>query len=98
MTTPDLIRRAVQTAIAEVNEFLHPEQALDTSSTSPLGSRLDSLGMVNLLLATESELAILTGRSVSLTDLLEATGQDSPLATLETFVAFLEARLAQDGA
>lgn len=96
MTQTDVILRAVRAAIVEVNEFLPPEQALSHESDALLASRLDSLGTVNLLLGTESQIAQLVGRSVSLTDLLEATGAESPLSTVGSFVAFVATRLEQD--
>jgi hypothetical protein len=89
---------AVRDAIAEVNEFLPPEMALGEAVDAPLAARLDSLGTVNLLLATESQVSQRLGRTVSLIDILETTGEASPLVTVGSFVAFLEHRLEQDDA
>lgn len=92
----DELLHAVQDAITEVNEFLPPELALLGTVDAELAARLDSLGTVNLLLATESQVSQRIGRNMSLIDILESTGEASPLATVGSFVAFLETRLAQD--
>lgn len=64
------IRRALFRAVEEVNGLLDPGARLKPDVSTPLlgdGASLDSLGLVNLLVAAEEELEQELGRAVSLT-------------------------------
>jgi len=93
MPSQDAVLRAVQAAIAEVNLVLPPDEALDPTPDAELITRLDSLGVVNLLLATESAVEQQLGRQVSLTDLLEADPSSTPLRTVGGLVALVQSRI-----
>jgi acyl carrier protein len=90
------ITATVFKAVDEVNELRgRDEQIGKELSTRLLGgdSALDSLGVVNLLVALEGKLSEDLGRSVSVTEdeaLLEPGG---PLSTIETLVDYLVEKL-----
>jgi acyl carrier protein len=84
---------AVFAAIDEINPQLPPGSRLDKSLTTPLqgaGGPLDSLGLVNLLVATEERLAAEFGVSITLTDERLVSPEESPLQTVGSLVAFIE--------
>ena len=76
---------ALYSAIDGLNQTLDPEARLDKSPDTPLfGSqaRIDSLGVVNLVLAAEQKLTASFGKPVSLAQSLLADGAGSPPATV----------------
>ncbi len=85
--------RAIFAAIEEVNLQLPPEKRLPRSLDTPLygnGGGLDSLILVNLLVASEDRLAEEFGSPISLTDRDLASRSDNPLATVGSLVRFVE--------
>ena len=71
MDQKERIKALVFQTIDEVNEPLTKEQRLDKSLDSVLfgrGSRLDSIGLVNLVVETEAKLADEFGVAVTIAD------------------------------
>lgn len=88
------ILTALQAAVAEANDLRDADDQLSSAPDAPLGTRLDSLGTVNLLLAAEQHVAAAAGTDVALADMLALTGAESPFATLDTLTDAVLARLA----
>jgi acyl carrier protein len=69
---------------------------LEKSPTCPLtgdGSALDSLGLVNFLVALEQKLQAETSSDLNIANQDLIIGKDQPLRTVETLVAHLAAKL-----
>jgi acyl carrier protein len=85
------IERVVFRAIDRVNEFLPAGVELERSASEPLagrGSKLDSMGIVNLVCALEDEASLQFGVGLNLMD---AEGNDGspPLETVGSLVSYL---------
>jgi acyl carrier protein len=97
MTTRAAIMNAVLEAIRDTNAVLPPDGLLEVSENATLlepAGKLDSLGLVNLLVAVETRCQAASGRSISLTDAIVAPPEDSPFRTVRTLVAHIENRLS----
>jgi acyl carrier protein len=91
MQTHESIRKAVFTALDELNQQLPPSRRLAKADTTPLAGpdgHLDSLGVVNLLALVEQKLEEHSGITIDLidTDLLDGGGALSTVATLVAFI------------
>jgi hypothetical protein len=79
-------------AVAEVNEMLPDGSRLREDTSSPLvqpHGPLDSLGVINLLVAVENQVEAEFGRRPNLTE-MEANPEDSsPLSTIGTLAKFV---------
>jgi len=75
----DKIQNIVSCAIDRLNELLPVDQPLPKESTTVLlgqGSRLDSMGFVNLIVALEEELEKQLGITATLADEFMMDGQE----------------------
>ena len=82
-------------AIDHVNELL--PDALAKRADEPLGgvgSKLDSMGIVNLIVAVEEEVVRQCGAQISLAD-LRGNGASDPLETVGSLVRYLQGALAK---
>lgn len=84
-TIIDLIFRAID----RVNELLPPERCLEKTPETVLSNKaeqssLDSLGMVNFIVALEQLIGEEMGISVSLADDLIVSEHDNPFQTVST--------------
>src|SRR5436190_11571583 len=74
MDTTSQVQKAIDAAVGDVNFTLRKEDSPLTSDPALIlvgeGGRLDSLGLVNFVVALERRLAEHTGRNVSVIDLL----------------------------
>lgn len=71
MTDMDAVARAVRAAIEETNGMLDVSKHIGTSPQTPLiGSGIDSLTLINLVVAIEEHVEDATGAHVSLADRL----------------------------
>lgn len=97
----DQIQRAILSAIEEVNEILPPEMRLSSDPEAVIfgkGGKLDSLGLVNLVLAVEERLAD-RGWKVSLTDERAMSQNRSPFRSIQALTSFVaETALPQEHA
>lgn len=90
MVAPELVTDAIYEAVRTVNEALGPDQQLAQDLRQPiLGPRaqLDSLGLLNLLVAVESQAQSKLKVRLSLT--LELTQPQSGVETIEDLRAYL---------
>jgi acyl carrier protein len=74
------IKKVVYRAIDRVNELLLDEDALTKEETTILvgeGSKLDSMGFVNFVLALEEEFAQMVGLNLNVAEELNAAEVDS---------------------
>jgi hypothetical protein len=85
MDTTGQVQKAIDAAVGDVNLTLPRGDAPLTSDPALVlvgaGGRLDSLGLVNFVVALERHLGEITGRNVSVIDLL-TSGDGIPFDTL----------------
>ena len=75
MEVNDRVKKVVYAAIDEVNLLLPEEQRLEHDPSTPLvgeNGRLDSLGVVNLIVTTEQKVQAEFKSVVSLTEMMSA--------------------------
>lgn len=86
------IMQALYTAIDEVNQFRAPDDRLEKSEDTVLlgrGGRLDSLAVVNFIVATEMNLEEEFGVSLNLADDKAMSLENSPFRTLGTLAGYI---------
>ena len=98
MSTVDkaLLIQLLYSAVDDVNQQLPRAKRLDKSLDAPLsgeGGRLDSLGLVNLLFATEQKLESEFNASVTLMDDAAMGADANPFRTLGTMADHVAAVL-----
>jgi acyl carrier protein len=92
------VASAVLVAIEELNQDLPSAAALDTAPDTVLfgrGSRLDSLGLVNLIVAVEGALADELDVEITLADEKAMSQASSPFRTVDTLVDYIVTRLEE---
>lgn len=90
------IESALLAAVEDTNAVLPPDMQLSTSAEAVLfglGGKLDSLGLVNFVLAAEERLAD-AGLSVSLTDERAMSQKRSPFRSIRTLSQFVQELIA----
>lgn len=90
---PDIVR-IVQDAIGELNEQLPDGQKLACSPETPLygaGGAVDSVGLLNLIVAVERRIADELGKTISLTDENALSVTQSPFRTVGSLIAHVQA-------
>ena len=83
-------------AVAEVNQMLPYGNRLREETSSPLvqpHGPLDSLGVINLLVAVEDQVEAEFGQRPNLTEMGVAAEDSSPLSTVESLARFVAGRL-----
>jgi acyl carrier protein len=91
---------AVLHAIGDTNEMLPPGHQLEVSEQAALletPGQLDSLALVNLLVAVESRCADALARPISLVDSLGAPPETSPFRNVATLVDHICSGLDHQG-
>lgn len=86
----ELIRKSVFDAIDDVNELLSEEYKLQKSSETVLlgeSGGLDSIELVNFIVAVEEHINSNLGINISLVD--EIANSDGALRTVETFINYV---------
>ena len=94
------VASAVFAAIEELNQDLPPGSVLEPAPDTVLfgrGSRLDSLGLVNLIVAVEGALADELGVEMTLADEKAMSQSSSPFRTVDTLVDYIVKRLEEEG-
>lgn len=79
--------RLLCTAVDDLNQQLRKDARLEKSPTTPLtgdGGRLDSLGLLNLLVFAEQQIETAYGVSVMLADDDAMAKEPNPFRTLDT--------------
>ncbi|MFZ5452663.1 MAG: hypothetical protein ACOZF2_12480 [Thermodesulfobacteriota bacterium] len=94
------IKSAVFQAVDSVNEQLMDEQHLEKSTESVLlGSeaKIDSMALVNLIVATEEQISHSFNVNISLTDERALQEKESPFETLGTLIDYISRLFAESG-
>jgi acyl carrier protein len=89
---------AVLAAIEELNQDLPSDAALEPTCDTVLfgrGSRLDSLGLVNLIVAVEGSLADELGVEITLADEKAMSQKSSPFRTVDTLADYIVMSLGE---
>jgi acyl carrier protein len=92
MTTNERILQAIYRAVDEVNESLPAQRRLAKSPDTVLFGRagtLDSLGLVNLIVAAEREVQEEFGASIALADEKAMSERNSPFQSIATLAAYI---------
>jgi len=92
MTARNKILKGIYVAIDEINEQLPEDQNLEKSlETVLLGSsgKLESVNLVNLLVAIEENIEETFGIPISITDERAVSEKNSPFRTVETLCNFM---------
>jgi hypothetical protein len=87
------ILKALYRAVEQVNRSLPAERRLPAAPGTVLSSGLDSLGLVNFIVAAEEELMTEFGAEVNLADQQAIAQEPSPFRTLQTLADYAAIRL-----
>lgn len=92
MMNSEKITQSVFSAIDDVNQSLPPEQRIEKAPDTVLfghGGKLDSLGLVNLIVAIEQEIEASFGTTITLADEKAMSQNNSPFRTVESLVDYI---------
>jgi acyl carrier protein len=95
----DDVMKVVLDSITELNLQLEDPQKLDHTSDTQLfgrGSKLDSLGLVNLIVLVEEKTAATFGKSVTIADERAMSQKSSPFRTVQTLAEYLFSLLKEE--
>jgi acyl carrier protein len=95
----DDVMKVVLDSVAELNLQLDDSQQLEISPETQLfgrGSKLDSLGLVNLIVLVEEKIADSFGKSVTIADERAMSQKSSPFRTIRTLAEYLFSLLKED--
>jgi len=82
MTDNQRVVQIIFNAVDELNQQLPKEQYLEKSTDTALLGRLDSLGLINLIVATEQKIEEDLGASITLVDERTLSQENSPLRNI----------------
>ncbi|HXD82747.1 MAG TPA: acyl carrier protein [Candidatus Acidoferrum sp.] len=91
---------AINSAVDDLNEVLDPEERLAKSPDVALigkDARVDSLGLVNLIVLVEEKIQQRFGVGITLVDERAMSQSKSPFRTLGSLAEFVEEQLADHG-
>jgi len=100
MIADDKVVAAINSAIDDLNEVLEPDARLAKSAQVALigqDARLDSLGLVNLIVLVEEKIQQQFGVGITLVDERAMSQSKSPFRTLGTLAEFVQEQLADHG-
>lgn len=86
--------------IDELNEQDEQEQKLEKSLNTVLlgkGSKLDSLGLVNLIVSVEQNIIDTLGYNITLADERALTQEISPFSSIESLANYIEILSKEEG-
>ena len=96
-----LVEGAVEDALRDLEGLLPPGTTIPSGEDTPLleegGGPLDSLGVVNLMVAVEEAVERATGRSISLMEWLGLGAEEGPFRSRRTLLAGVMELLHSDG-
>jgi D-alanine--poly(phosphoribitol) ligase subunit 2 len=98
MTREEQVIQAIFGAIDEINQQLPRAQRLEKSTQTALldgAGKLDSLGLINLIVATEQRIEEVLGIAVSLIDDDVLSQDDGPFRSVGTLSAYIHEILEQ---
>ena len=90
--TPEAVKQLVLNALKELNEQLDENKQLEVSENTVLfgrGSRLDSLGLVNLIVLVEEKANETFGASITLADERAMSQAQSPFRTVQSLSEYI---------
>jgi len=100
MTDTNNALEAVYAALDQLNRQRPADRRLpkepDTLLIGP-DSRLDSLGLVTLIVAVEEQVEDRFGKHITLTDDRVLSPENGPMRSVETLAAYIESAVAEDG-
>ncbi len=91
---------AINSAVDDLNEVLDPEERLAKSPDVALigkDARVDSLGLVNLIVLVEEKIQQRFGVGITLVDERAMSQSKSPFRTLGSLAEFVQEQLADHG-
>jgi D-alanine--poly(phosphoribitol) ligase subunit 2 len=91
---------AVNSAVDDLNEILDPDERIGKSPDEALignDARLDSLGLVNLIVLVEEKIQQKFGVGITLVDERAMSQSKSPFRTLGSLAEFVEEQLNEHG-
>lgn len=100
MVDTEKVMQAIFAAIEEVNEQRPPERQIEPAADTVLFGQsgvLDSLGLVNLIVAAEQQLEEAFGASLTLADEKAMSQKHSPFRTVRTLAEYAATLLSEDG-
>lgn len=100
MTATQPVVDVINSAVDDLNEILDPEERLNKSADVVLigqDARLDSLGLVNLIVLVEEKIRQRFGVGITLVDERAMSLTKSPFRTLGTLADFVEEQLNDHG-
>ena len=90
--TPEAVKQLVLNALKELNEQLDANKQPEVTENTVLfgrGSRLDSLGLVNLIVLVEEKANETFGASITLADERAMSQAQSPFRTVQSLSDYL---------
>ena len=93
MSHYDAILKSVEAAIDQVNLGRRQDKRVGKTPATPLlgpGSALDSLGLVNLVVAVEEQMAERFGVEINLAGHAASSQEQHPLTSVDTLVRYIE--------
>ena len=100
MTVSQPVVDAINSAVDDLNEILDPAERLGKSPKEALlgkDARLDSLGLVNLIVLVEEKIQQQFGVGITLVDERAMSQSKSPFRTLGSLAEFVEEQLNEHG-
>jgi len=100
MSANPSVVEAINSAVDDLNEVLDPEERLDKAPDVALigkDARVDSLGLVNLIVLVEEKIQQRFGVGITLVDERAMSQSKSPFRTLGSLAEFVEEQLADHG-
>lgn len=100
MTVSQRVVDTVNSAVDDLNEILDPAERLRKSPDEALlgkDARLDSLGLVNLIVLVEEKIQQQFGVGITLVDERAMSQSKSPFRTLGSLAEFVEEQLNEHG-
>ena len=94
------ITQAIYNAIDEISAQAYDNMQLEKSLKTILFGKaegLSSLGLVNLIVATEEQIQEMFGISLTLADEKAMSQKKSPFSTIEALANYIELRLQESG-
>jgi D-alanine--poly(phosphoribitol) ligase subunit 2 len=100
MTAGQPVVDAINSAVDDLNEILGADESLGKSPEEALigkDARLDSLGLVNLIVLVEEKIQQKFGVGITLVDERAMSQSKSPFRTLGSLAEFVEEQLNEHG-
>ncbi len=100
MSNQEIVLASIYRAIDELNELEPTERRIEKMPDTPLygpASVLDSLGLVNLIIAIENEVDESCGATLTIADERAMSRKESPFRTIQSLADYIVRRLEEGG-